>query len=223
MNIEQEIKQLGPWICDFEIQGHKTGGYFDALNDRRILVWLSKYPQLKTVLEMGSLEGGHTAAIASYPGILRVVGLEARDANLAKCEFVHKSLGITNSIHTKYDLEQANLMQLGSFDGIFCSGVLYHMLDPVRLFNQFNDITDIVFLGTHYVEKAVTNLDGWEGEWKPEFGMKDVLSGVEDKAFWLTKQSIEGLAKVNGFKITFMETVDTKNGLWLNAHLESKE
>ena len=48
------------------------------------------------------------------------------------------------------DLETFDLRVLGRFDAVLCSGVLYHLTKPWRLFAALAALTDRLFVWTHY-------------------------------------------------------------------------
>ena len=76
--------QHGAWISRFVIDGVAYGGAFDAMNDPRVEIFFRTFPEVATILELGSLEGGHTIALAQRDGVESVLGVEGRAANLAR-------------------------------------------------------------------------------------------------------------------------------------------
>ena len=82
--IGREFERLGPWVTKFNLAGADYGGWFDALNDVRIRWFVEYFKNARTVLELGSLEGGHTFALSRHPHVERVIALEARADNIAR-------------------------------------------------------------------------------------------------------------------------------------------
>ena len=210
----ERFAQLGPWISQFTIDGHSTGGWFDVMNDERVLRWLLRIPTPKTVMECGSLEGGHTALIAKFPGVERVLGLEARSENIAKCRLIHALLGLNNSEFVECDLETAELSQYGSFDATFCSGVLYHLVRPVEFIRKLRSRN--IFIGTHYAAEQETTFEGMSGRWYAESGRADVLSGMSAQSFWITLENLEREVLDCGYRIEHIHTTVSQNGPWIN-------
>ncbi|HNG31197.1 MAG TPA: hypothetical protein PK012_15860 [Blastocatellia bacterium] len=62
--IEREFAALQPWITKFVIEGRAYGGQFDALQDGRLTQFRQCFPSAQEILELGSLEGGHTIGLA---------------------------------------------------------------------------------------------------------------------------------------------------------------
>lgn len=218
--VRQQFAAHAPWISQFTISGVDSGGWFNVLHDLRPEVWLARIAQRDSILECGSLEGGHTALLARYPGVLRVVGLEARAANLAKCRLIHHLLGITNSEFRECDLETFDLKSLGDFSATFCSGVFYHLARPVAFFQKIT--SPFVFLGTHYCRHAVSEFEGMRGCWYSEHDQADVLSGLSDRSFWLTLEGILEMVANCGYIIDDIHTSDQPNGPWVDIALTKR-
>jgi len=82
--IKAEFEKLAPWITKFHLAGADFGGDFDALNDVRIRQFFEIFPRAKSIVELGSLEGGHSFALAQNASVERVLAIEGRAANIAK-------------------------------------------------------------------------------------------------------------------------------------------
>src|SRR5713101_1615996 len=108
MDLKAEFARRGPWITHFLIDGVESGGQFRALDDPRIDQFFEHFPNVGTILELGSLEGGHTFVLARRPGVERVLALEARVSNIAKARFVQKLLQIDNAQFVEADLEKSD-------------------------------------------------------------------------------------------------------------------
>ena len=59
-NLAEEFAKLGPWIYQFQIDGQIYGGGISAVGDVRVERFLRFAPNAKTIMELGSLEGGQT-------------------------------------------------------------------------------------------------------------------------------------------------------------------
>lgn len=81
MDLTSEFAKRGPWITRFVIDGVESGGKFDTLADARVDQFFECFPNVRTIPDLGSLEGGQTFALARHPGVERVFGIEARAAN----------------------------------------------------------------------------------------------------------------------------------------------
>lgn len=193
MDLKAEFAMRGPWVTRFVVDGVESGGKFRALEDQRIAQFFESFPNVRTILELGSLEGGHTFALARHHGVARVLGIEARSANIGRARFAQGLLGIANAEFVEADLEKADLATFGKFDAIFCSGLLYHLPEPWTLIDQFSLVTPRVFIWTHYAADAADNLtmNGFKGREYVEGGPDEPLSGVSPKSFWLTLDSLK--------------------------------
>src|SRR5947209_5893974 len=93
------FKMRGPWVTKFQIGGESYGGsrdYSDYNADPRIPRFIQQFPEAKSILELGSLEGGHSFQLARLQSVEKVVAIEGRQRNVAKAEFVQRLLGMKN-------------------------------------------------------------------------------------------------------------------------------
>jgi SAM-dependent methyltransferase len=138
--------------------------------------------------------------LAKHPGV-RVLGVEGRQYNIDRAEFVRSILGLENVKFLLVDLEKYDMAKLGRFDVVFCSGILYHLPEPWTLIEGIRRISDKVFIWTHYAEeaKATEVINGYRGWWYQESGFKDPLSGLSPKSFWLAFDSLQDMLRHCGF------------------------
>ncbi|MGO9583348.1 MAG: class I SAM-dependent methyltransferase, partial [Acidimicrobiales bacterium] len=80
----------------------------------------------KTIVDLGCLEGGYTVEFARAG--FEATGLEAREQNIERCEYVASQLRLPN-LHFVRD-DARNLGEYGPFDAVFCCGLLYHLDRP---------------------------------------------------------------------------------------------
>ena len=85
---------------------------------------------MQTILELGSLEGGHTFAMAKHKEVEKILAIEGRQANIAKTNFMKQILGINNIEFLNANLESIDLAALWQFDAVYCVGLLYHLPQP---------------------------------------------------------------------------------------------
>lgn len=216
--IEKEFDSLKPWVTQFTINGKKYGGEISFDNDNRITQFFDAFPDIHSVLELGSLEGGHTFQLAKKPGI-SILGIEGRDYNVKKANFVKDLLKIENARFVCGDLEKTRLTSFGNFDAVFCSGILYHMPKPWNLISEISKITEKVFIWTHYApdEKGTIQVNGYQGFWHKEFGFsgyKKPLKGLSKRSFWVTQSSLMDMLNNYGFSnsIVYDDSPDHVNG-----------
>jgi 2-polyprenyl-3-methyl-5-hydroxy-6-metoxy-1,4-benzoquinol methylase len=108
------------------------------------------------VLDMGCLEGHYTAAIARM-GFGEVVGIDISDEHLRRAEFLLGSFhNLRNySLHHCAATDPEGIRALGKFDIVFCHGLLYHLKDPLFVFDMFESMAKpdqplTLFLNTQF-------------------------------------------------------------------------
>jgi len=149
-DVAAEFARRKPWVTKFHVESAAYGGWYDAAADPRLAVFRREFGGARRVLELGSLEGGHSLAIAAWPDVETVVAVEGRRANLEKARFVQDVMGRRNVTFTQANLETADLAALGRFDVVLCMGLLYHLPAPWTLLERIGRASDGLFLWTHY-------------------------------------------------------------------------
>jgi Methyltransferase domain len=210
-----EFARRGPWITQFVIDGVATGGDYQVINDRRVQQFLERFPNVRTILELGSLEGGHTFMLARHPGVEQILAVEARAPNIEKAKFIGSLLGVSNVQFRQANLEQLQLASLGYFDAIFCCGLLYHFPEPWKLVSQLPLVAPSLFVWTVYAneDEATIEIDGLCGREHVEGGVDEPLSGLSPKSIWLTLPSLLELLKRSGYRdVEILEKAQNPNG-----------
>jgi SAM-dependent methyltransferase len=198
--IKKKFDELKPWVTQFTINDKEYGGRVSFDNDIRISSFFHAFPAIRTILDLGSLEGGQTFQLAKMPGI-SVLGVEGRKNNITKANYVKELLHIQNVEFIYADLEKTSLSSFGKFDAVFCSGILYHLPQPWELMHEISTITSKVFIWTHYASdnKVKETIEGYKGYFYKEGGLNDPLSGLSKKSFWVTRSSLTEMLNNYGF------------------------
>jgi SAM-dependent methyltransferase len=103
--------------------------------------------QGKTIVDLGCLEGGFTLLFAQAG--MEALGIEAREMNIEKCEYVAKAFELPNLRFALDDVR--NIQSHGRFDAVFCSGLLYHLDDPTAYLRTLSRVTKrVLIIDTHY-------------------------------------------------------------------------
>ena len=202
--LQTEFKRRQPWFTLFWIEGQSFGGAFDAGHDPRVDQFFEHFPDARSILELGSLEGGHTLNIARRPGVHRVLSIEGRRANYDRAQFIKQVYGADNVTFQLANLEKARLTDWGQFEAVFCVGLLYHLPEPWKLIEQIARVSSRLFIWTHYAaeQKANKVVNGYRGLHYQEFGLKDVLSGLSAKSFWPTREALLAMLARHNFAAT---------------------
>jgi hypothetical protein len=207
-----QFRKHSNWVTRFTIKGQTYGGWYDASDDKRLVQFERAFPIRTRILEVGSLEGGHSFCLARMLNVDKVVALEGRDYNIRKAEFVRGVLVVENVEFHLVDLESANLTKHGQFDVCFNVGLLYHLPQPWIHLKNIREVTQSIFLWTHYAaeSKATEERNGYPGMTYREFGFDDPLSGLSNTSFWPTLDGLKRMLSDSGF--TRIEIIENDAG-----------
>jgi len=165
------------------------------------------------VLDLACLEGQYGIEFALHGA--QVVGLEIREANLAKARFAQQELGLDNIRFIQDDVRNLSERVHGTFDIVICSGILYH-LDVPDVFDFVQRIYDVsarlVVFDTQLSlsDRASVDYRGqpYAGLWYQEHDEKadhrakyrDFWDSIDNtRSFWLTHASLCNLISEVGF------------------------
>lgn len=195
--LHAEFEKRGPWVTKFVIDGKEYGGEFNAMQDTRVDRFFDYFPDSRRIMELGSLEGGHTLALSSRPQVEYVLGIEGRPANVEKAKFVQRLLDADGIEFVTANLEETDLASFGEFDAVFCSGLLYHLPEPWKLIEQVSRVSPNLFVWTHYAAEDMANatVRGLKGRKYQEYGLKDPLSGMSPDSFWPTLNGLQNMLR----------------------------
>jgi hypothetical protein len=108
----------------------------------------------RTVLELGSLEGGHTYQLDRL-GASAILAIEANTSAYMRSLIVKELLDIRHARFVCGDFVAFLRENQQKFDVCFASGVLYHMRNPAELIALLSRATDRVLLWTHYYDRDI--------------------------------------------------------------------
>jgi SAM-dependent methyltransferase len=160
-----------------------------------------------SIVDLGCLEGGYTVLFARAG--FDALGIDGRPQNIARCEFAAEQLGLPGARFVCDDVR--HLDDYGSFDAVFCSGLLYHLDDPVAFLRMVSQATRrVLLLQTHFATDTVpdafapglsplTTNEGVAGRWYAEHD--DAATGEEimasswssignRRSFWIEKRHL---------------------------------
>jgi SAM-dependent methyltransferase len=213
-DLRREFDRRKPWVTRFTIGGEQYGGQYDAAADVR-LRWLQQhFPEARSILELGSLEGGHSFALASWPHVDQVVAVEGRQANLKRARFVQSVLGQDKVRFVQANLERLDLSSLGRFDAVLCLGLLYHLPQPWRLLRRIGRVARGLLLWTHYCEdqRASVTREHYRGRlYREWFFAFEALSGLSPASFWPTREALLLMLSESGFTRTVILEDDPRH------------
>jgi Methyltransferase domain len=219
---ERLIQRFGPWTADNVYLGggvytldHTAPERADIL--RRLMQVIQDVahrplPELR-VLDLACLEGLYGIELALQGA--KVVGIEARQANLEKARFVKRALNLRGLELVQDDVRNISPEKYGQFDAILCAGILYH-LDVPDVFHFIERIfemtADFAVFDTQISiaarEVRVYKSRKYSGRCFTEHGQDSSPNEKEqrlwssldnDKSFWFTKPSLLNFLSHVGF------------------------
>ena len=171
-----------------------------------------------SILDLGCLEGGYTVEFARLG--FRSLGLEVRASNFAACQYVKERVGLPNLSFVQDDAW--NAPRYGSFDVVFCCGLLYHMDRPRTFLETISPIARrALIVQTHFAtdrpsEKfhlsGIASHDGADGRWYTEYTEAPDTAAKETakwsswhntRSFWMTRPWILQSLLDRGFDVVF--------------------
>ncbi|MGB7274703.1 MAG: class I SAM-dependent methyltransferase [Geitlerinemataceae cyanobacterium] len=131
-------------------------GPIGLFEDDRIAWAISQFGGVEgqRILELGPLEAGHTYMF-DRRGAASITAIESNSRAYLKCLIVKEILGLTRSHFHYGDCVEYLKGNPGKFDLCCASGVLYHMLNPAELISLMAQVSDRLFLWTHYYDEAI--------------------------------------------------------------------
>ena len=125
----------------------------------KYLLYFMDFRDLR-VLELGPREGHHSIMLEKM-GAREVVALEGRGENLQLCLRTKERYGLGRTSFHLADVEalaegRSPPPFAGTFDLVFCAGLLYHLREPARVLEWCRRQAQTLFLQTHYIEQAAS-------------------------------------------------------------------
>ncbi len=193
--LRKEIDSLGPWVTSFVIEGRRYGGHYHPDADTRLIHFRREFPDVKTILELGSLEGGHSLILSKWCESIHAV--EGREENVKRSKWLLGRLGVRNVCVWHENLEEVG--DWSARDVCFCVGILYHLPKPWELLRKIRKSCNSLFLWTHFSKESATEKGGYKGSMYVEHGYQDSLSGLSKESFWPTHEELLRMLSDCGF------------------------
>ena len=179
-----------------------------------VLDWCGGDLTGKRVLDLACLEGMYGLELALHGA--QVVGIEGREANLAKARFVRDVYGLGDRVEFVCDdVRHLSRETYGEFDVVLCLGIFYH-LDAPDVFHFMDAIGDVcqrlAIVDTHVSQTAEAchfhgDLELWgrnyqehDSDASPEERLKVLWASLDNpNSFWLTRPALYNLMGHVGF------------------------
>jgi hypothetical protein len=156
-NVQNTIDLFkGEWSSQFPDRLEIQAGAAKLFEDLRIH-WAAEQIggfQGKTVLELGPLEAGHTYMMEQL-GAASITSIEANSRSFLKCLLVKETLKLNRSHFIYSDCIEFLKSNSSRFDVCIASGILYHMVNPVELIALAAQVSQQLFVWTHYYDPEI--------------------------------------------------------------------
>jgi SAM-dependent methyltransferase len=158
------------------------------------------------VLDLGCLEGLYSIELAKRGA--EVVGIEGREANIAKARYAREALGLDNVEFAQDDVRNLTRETYGEFDVILCLGLLYHLDadDVFTLLGRIGELsTQMAIVDTHIAlsgrEQRHHGGESYRGISFPEYSEEGSLwAAIGNRtSFWPTRASLVNALSRAGF------------------------
>ena len=106
-----------------------------------------------TALDLGPLEGAHSY-MAQQAGADRVVAIEANRLAFLKCLVTKELLDLRNCSFRCGEVNEYLSSTAETFDVCIACGILYHMIEPVRLIDLISRVCSRLVMWTHVFDDA---------------------------------------------------------------------
>lgn len=142
----------GEWVSSFPPQAGVQAGSKPLYEDPRIK-WLGEQVSLqgKSVVELGPMEGSHTWQMLQM-GAATITAIESNGQSFMKCLVAKELLGMNQARYLCADFVEYLDQHTERYGFCLASGVLYHMVEPLRLLGLMCARSDALFIWTHYYD-----------------------------------------------------------------------
>lgn len=154
----------GAWASRLPLPG-VTAGQAELFADTRVdwaIDALGGVSGLRC-LELGPLDGGHSYML-ERAGASQIIGVEANKDAYLKCLIVKELLGLQRCRFLCGDAIGYLQETEDRFDACWCAGILYHMVEPIKLIHLISQRASRLYMWTHYYDAARLTPDQPKGK-----------------------------------------------------------
>lgn len=204
----------GLWYSQFPAEFQVNAGQATHFEDVR-LFWAMQQFQPKNnweVLELGPMEGGHSYFMEKNTPVRSITAIEANRQCWVKCLIAKE---IVDLKRTRFLL--GNFMDYLEtcdyrYDLCLALGVLYHMIDPLRLLELIAKVSPRVIIWTQLagpdqqkswdeipLHSGKFEITGYRHNYNNTTNDDNFIGGVANYSTWLTKSDLLDALKYFGF------------------------
>jgi len=149
---QNAVDAVPGWTTAFPAAYGLTAGKLHLAEDSRIAWLLEQLADVEgqRILELGPLDGGHTAMLHEA-GAARIDAIEANRLAFLRCLILKEVMGLDRARFHLGDFCAGFGPVEGRCDLVVASGVLYHLADPLELLARISAMTDTLYIWTHVV------------------------------------------------------------------------
>jgi ubiquinone/menaquinone biosynthesis C-methylase UbiE len=225
LEIRQRIDALAPWFYEFDLgEGRRTPSALppevQPIHRTRLDMVLgavrehfgARLGQVRAI-DIGCHEGFYSVALARE-GVRGVLGVDVREASLAKARFVGETLGLANVEWRQANCEDLRVGETGEFDLCLFLGLLYHLENPMLCLRNVARLTrGICVVETQVIDEVAGAAEwGWREWTRPyhgvlalidesgEFANDNPETGASPMATCPSPQALEFMLRQAGFR-----------------------
>ena len=207
----------GRWSCHVPGHGYGSAQTFSAPS----MTWFIKQAggvREHAILELGPLEGGNTYMLAK--GGANVTAIEGNSGSFLRC-LIAKEVLRFNARFLLGDFVAYLRETKDTYDAVIASGVIYHMLEPVKVLRDLMRVTNTILIWTHYFDAELIETrssavrkrfsatpeydeDGnelWHYSYLDARDSGAFCGGPAESSKWLTKASLLNILERGGFSV----------------------
>ncbi len=230
----------GQWSTKLPIDA--PTGAVDLFGDRRVVEFVDALGGVagQRVLELGPLEGAHTATLRRDLGAAHVTAIEANASAFLRCLVTKEVLALDGVEFRLGDFRPYLDSTDERFDLAVAIGVLYHLDDPVPVLANLARVTERIVIWTHvhagdrhtasleerFDRPIDRTFDGTSYRLHPyryetSLDWSGFCGGTRAKAAWIERDDLLAIIERLGYSIERVEEEDHPHGPALTLALRN--